>query len=265
MRIALGIEYDGSNYNGWQTQKHGTGIQAVLEQALSKVANHEVAVTCAGRTDAGVHALEQVVHFDSDADRDMRAWVLGSNANLPDDISVLWAEVVEDDFHARFSALSRTYRYIVLNREVRPAILASKVSWDFRPLDTQKMQQAAQPLLGEHDFTSYRTVHCQSKTPMRNVMQLDISRDGDFVYIDIEANAFLHHMVRNIAGVLMSIGAGEQEPSWSQEILDKKDRTEGGVTAPAAGLYFMAVAYPEKYGLPAAATSMNFLSMLEKS
>lgn len=264
MRIALAIEYDGSRYNGWQTQKHGMGIQSLIEQALTKVANHNIDVTCAGRTDTGVHAVEQIVHFDSDADRDMRAWVLGGNANLPSDISILWAREVEEDFHARFSALSRSYRYIILNRDVRPAILADKVSWEYRPLDTEKMQLAAEPLLGKHDFSSYRTVHCQSKTPMRNIMRLDVSRYDDFVVIDIEANAFLHHMVRNIAGVLMAIGAGEEPVVWSREVLDKRDRTKAGVTAPAAGLYFMSVAYPEKYNLPTNKESMRFLSMLKE-
>ncbi len=263
MRIALGIEYDGSRYNGWQSQKHGLGIQTVTEQALSKVAAQNIRLTCAGRTDTGVHAVEQVVHFDCDADRDMRAWVLGGNANLPSDISILWANAVDDDFHARFSALSRTYRYIILNRDVRPAILANKVSWTYRPLDADKMQMAAEPLLGEHDFSSYRTVQCQSKTPVRNVLRLDVSRHDDFVIIDIEANAFLHHMVRNIAGVLMTIGAGDAPVNWSREVLEIRDRTEAGITAPAAGLYFMSVAYPQKFGLPSKSESTQFLSMLK--
>lgn len=265
MRIALGVEYDGSGYNGWQSQKHGCGVQEVVEKALSSVADHAVNVTCAGRTDTGVHALEQVIHFDSDAKRDMRAWVLGANANLPDNVSVLWAKEVVNDFHARFSALSRSYRYIILNRDVRPAILANKVSWEYRPLDVNNMQAAAVHLLGEHDFTSYRTVHCQSKTPMRNVMRLDVSRDSDFVFIDIEANAFLHHMVRNIAGVLMTIGSGEQPVNWSKTVLEMKDRAEGGVTAPSAGLYFMSVNYSGEFGLPSSDRAMHYLSMLERS
>jgi tRNA pseudouridine38-40 synthase len=264
MRIALGIEYDGSRYNGWQTQKHGMGIQSLIEQALSKVADHTIKVICAGRTDTGVHAVEQVVHFDSDADRDMRAWLLGGNANLPADISILWARHVEEDFHARFSALSRSYRYIIFNRDIRPAILADKVSWEYRPLDAGKMQTAAKHLLGQHDFSSYRTVHCQSKTPMRNIMRLDVSRHDDFVIIDIEANAFLHHMVRNIAGVLMTIGAGDAPVDWSRQVLEIRDRTKGGVTAPAAGLYFMSVVYPEQYELPTNKQSADFLSMLKR-
>lgn len=262
MRIALGIEYDGSAYNGWQSQKHGTGVQSVLEEAISKVADQHVALTCAGRTDSGVHAMGQVVHFESTATREMRAWVLGVNSNLPDDISVLWAVNVSDNFHARYSALSRSYRYIILNRSVRPAILNSKVSWEYRPLDIARMQEAANYLVGKHDFTSYRTVHCQSKTPMRNVMQLDVSRENDFVLIDIKANAFLHHMVRNIAGVLMTIGAGEKEAAWCKHVLDKKDRTQGGVTAPAAGLYFMSVDYPKEFSLPEPSTRLDYLGIL---
>lgn len=262
MRWALGIEYDGSCYNGWQAQKDGLGVQTVLEKALSEVADHPVSVICAGRTDTGVHSIAQVIHFDTDAVRSIRSWVLGANANLPRDVSVLWAVKVSNDFHARFSALSRVYRYTILNRAVRPAILANKVSWDHRPLDVERMQIAASHLIGEHDFTSYRTVQCQSKSPIRNVICLDVSRENDFVFIDIEANAFLHHMVRNMAGVLMAIGAGEEDTDWSKVVLDKNDRTKGGVTAPSAGLYFMKVRYPEKFAIPDSPSSIEYLASL---
>lgn len=259
MRVALGIEYDGSHYNGWQSQKDGIGIQTILEQALSSVADHSVSIICAGRTDTGVHAIGQVVHFDTGALRTARSWVLGANANLPGDISVIWAVEVSDDFHARFSATSRAYRYIILNRPIRPAILANKVSWEHRPLDIDKMQTAGNFLLGEHDFTSYRAAQCQSKSPVRNITSLRVSRDNDFVFIDIEANAFLQHMVRNIAGVLMTVGAGEEDAAWSQLVLDKRDRTQGGVTAPPDGLYFMKVGYPESFPIPGVLAGFDIL------
>jgi tRNA pseudouridine38-40 synthase len=259
MRIALGIEYDGSSYNGWQSQKDGIGIQTILEQALSSVADHPVSVTCAGRTDTGVHASGQVIHFDSDAVRTARAWVMGANANLPRDVSVIWAVGTNDDFHARFSATSRAYRYIILNRSVRPAILANKVSWEHRPLDIEKMQIAGNLLLGEHDFSSYRAAQCQSKSAIRTITKLQVSRENDFVFIDIEANAFLQHMVRNIAGVLMTVGAGEEDTAWSRHVLDKRDRTQGGVTASPAGLYFIKVEYPEIFQIPEVPASLDIL------
>lgn len=250
MRIALGIEYDGSAYNGWQSQKHGRGIQVEVERAVSSVANHKVKVVCAGRTDTGVHAAEQVVHFDTDSERSDYSWVAGSNANLPPDISVLWAKSVGDDFHARYSAQRRQYRYVILNRPVRAALYARYATWCYKPLDEASMATAAQALVGEHDFTSYRTVHCQAKNPVRKVYRLDVGRHNEFVYIDIEAHAFLHHMVRNIAGVLMAIGAGEQATSWAKEVLDSRDRSLGGITADAQGLYFMRVDYPDNFQLP---------------
>lgn len=248
-KIALGIEYNGSAYNGWQGQKHGLGVQEVLEKALSYVANEPVKVVCAGRTDTGVHAACQVVHFETSAERSERAWVLGTNTRLPNDIGVNWAKPVDVSFHARFSALRRRYRYVICNRPVRPAILDKLVSWDYRPLDEQRMQQAAVYLQGEHDFSSYRAMQCQAKSPVRTVHQLEVTRSGDFIYIDIEANAFLHHMVRNIAGVLMAIGAGEKPVDWASEVLEHRDRRMGGVTAPPHGLYFMKVSYPEEFGI----------------
>jgi tRNA pseudouridine38-40 synthase len=250
-RIALGIEYNGSGYCGWQYQDHSPSVQAKVEYALAKVANHSIRVSCAGRTDTGVHALGQVVHFDTEVIREEHAWVLGGNANLPDDISVLWSKPVSSEFHARFSAMRRQYRYVIFNRAQRPAILAKRVSWEYRPLQTDRMIQAAQYLLGEHDFSSYRAMACQAKSPVRTLYRLDIQRHGEIVILDLEANGFLHHMVRNIAGVLMKIGAGEAEPIWAQEVLERRDRTQGGVTASPHGLYFVAAYYPEHFSIPA--------------
>ncbi|KPK39952.1 MAG: hypothetical protein AMJ69_04160 [Gammaproteobacteria bacterium SG8_47] len=250
MRIALGLEYDGSVFCGWQTQPHAPSVQDALEQALSNVADHRVGVVCAGRTDTGVHAAGQVVHFDSASPRSERSWVFGANANLPKSVCVLWARPVADDFHARFCAVRRRYRYVIFNRHVRPTYLQRRVTWDHRPLDVAPMAEAARYLLGEHDFTAYRAVACQAKSPIRTLYRLDIHRQGQFVFLDLEANAFLHHMVRNIAGVLMTIGAGEQAPIWAKQVLEQRDRTQGGVTAPPYGLYLAGVIYPEQYGIP---------------
>jgi len=250
MRIALGIEYDGSAYCGWQFQEHCRSVQVVVEAALSKVADTRIRIHCAGRTDAGVHALGQIVHFDTTALREMRGWVYGTNANLPDDVAVVWAKEVPDAFHARYSAERRAYRYIILNRPVRPGLLNKRVSWEYRPLDVARMQAAAQYLVGEHDFSAYRAQACQAKSPVRKVHRLDIQRRGAQVILDIEANGFLHHMVRNIAGVLMDIGAGEQPPQWAKEILERRDRSQAGMTAPANGLYFVAAYYPAQFDLP---------------
>lgn len=250
MKIALAVEYDGSAFCGWQTQNGVETVQDALERALSKVAAQPISVVCAGRTDAGVHAIGQVVHFETEVERDMRAWVLGANANLPKQVSVLWAQPVAEDFHARFSAVRRRYRYVIFNRPVRPTFLAWRTAWDFRPLDERRMAEAARHLIGEHDFSSYRALACQAKSPIRTVHSLQVSRDGQLVFIDIEANAFLHHMVRNIAGVLMDIGAGKQPPQWALQVLHARDRTLGGVTAPPSGLYLAHVTYPERFALP---------------
>jgi tRNA pseudouridine38-40 synthase len=262
MKIALGLEYSGTQYSGWQRQKHAGSIQQHVEAALSRVADQTVTVQCAGRTDTGVHALNQVAHFETEVVRDMRSWVLGGNVNLPQDISILWVKPAADDFHARFSATGRSYRYIILNRSSRPGINSHKVTWECRSLDERKMQQAADYLIGEHDFTSYRAVDCQSKSPVRRVRQLDVSRRGDTVIINIEANAFLHHMVRNIAGVLMEIGMGKAPVEWSQQVLDARDRTLGGVTAAPDGLYLMNVTYPEKFNIPVLA-EFNLLAVTQ--
>lgn len=252
MRFAACVEYDGSPFHGWQAQDHARSVQECVEKALSKVANHPLTVTCAGRTDAGVHGIGQVIHFDSDAERPLVGWLRGANSNLPREIALSWVQPVAADFHARFSATARRYRYVILNRDVRPSFLNGHVTWEYRPLDERRMAQAGQYLLGEHDFTSYRAVGCQSRTAMRNVTRIDVSRHRDMVYIDIAANAFLHHMVRNITGVLLAIGAGEQSPIWAKQVLEARDRTAGGVTAPASGLYFMEAYYPEHFGIPRA-------------
>ncbi|UZE97854.1 tRNA pseudouridine(38-40) synthase TruA [Alkalimarinus alittae] len=243
-RVALVLEYNGSQYHGWQSQKSGLPtVQQQLEIALSKVANHPVAVVCAGRTDAGVHASHQVIHFDTSVSRPFRSWVMGANANLPNDISVHWVGNVTEAFHARFSAKSRRYRYVIYNNPIRPALYNKEVTWNYRPLDEKKMARAAEVLIGEHDFSSFRAAGCQAKSPVRTIESLSVTRFCDFIVIDIQANAFLHHMVRNISGVLMSIGAGIQHEGWAEEVLQAKDRAEGGVTAPPFGLYFIDVGY----------------------
>ena len=250
MRIAMGIEYDGTHYHGWQTQKNAHSVQERLEQALSRVADHPVSVVCAGRTDAGVHGVGQVIHFDSDARRTERNWLKGVHVNLPHDISVTWVKTVPDSFHARFSAISRSYRYQILNRPNRSALWAKRATWVFQHLDEVRMAAAAQHLIGEHDFSSYRALACQAKHPVRTLHRLDVTRDGELIRIDATANGFLHHMVRNIAGVLIAIGKGEQPTDWSREVLGYRDRTLGGVTAPPDGLYLMGVRYPPELDVP---------------
>jgi len=250
MRVAVGIEYDGSKFNGWQFQENGISVQAQVEQALSRVADHPVRVVCAGRTDTGVHALGQVVHFDTESQRSERSWVFGCNANLPKSVAALWACEVDEAFHARFSAQKRRYRYVIFNRHVRPTFLAYRVTWDHRPLNVERMAQAAVHLLGEHDFSAYRASECQAKSPVRTVYHLSVSRKDDLVIIDVVANAFLHHMVRNIAGVLLAIGAGEQPVDWSKQVLESRQRALGGVTAPPYGLYLVDVEYESKFALP---------------
>lgn len=250
MRIALGVEYNGSHYNGWQYQDHSPSIQEAVEKALSKVADQKVTVICAGRTDTGVHAMQQVIHFETEAERTEYSWLHGGNANLPKDISFLWAKQISYEFHARYTATARQYRYVILNRNVRPSYLKSLVSWEFRPLDAKLMHEAAQFLIGEHDFSSYRAMGCQAKHASRCINFINVNRHGEFIYIDIEANAFLYHMVRNIVGVLSAIGAGEQPVGWSKEVLEHCDRTKGGVTASPDGLYLGNVIYPGEFGIP---------------
>ncbi|HET6554436.1 MAG TPA: tRNA pseudouridine(38-40) synthase TruA [Dyella sp.] len=251
MRLALGVEYDGTEFSGWQRLSHGDTVQGALEKALSFVAAHPVEVTCAGRTDAGVHGRCQVVHFDTDVQRDMRGWVLGSCSNLPASVAVLWAQPVDEAFHARFSARSRRYRYRILNRPVRAALDARFVTWERLPLDATRMHDAAQALIGEHDFTSFRAVSCQAAHARRVVQGVSVHREGEHVLIDIEANAFLHHMVRNIVGSLLPVGRGEQAVSWVGELLAGRNREVAGPTALASGLTFIGPRYEAHWGLPA--------------
>jgi len=251
MRIALGIEYEGTAYLGWQRQTEGSTVQGCVEQALSRIADHPVAVVCAGRTDTGVHATGQVAHFDTSSRRTSQNWVRGSNANLPDDIRVQWAVEIPDSFHARFSASQRHYRYIILNRPVASALLGKRTCPEHSCLDTASMAAAGRQLVGEHDFSSFRAAACQAKSPVRTIYALDVHRSGDFIYLDVRANAFLHHMVRCIAGVLIAVGRGEQPPAWVGEVLAARDRTVSGFNATAAGLYLVAVRYAAEFPLPA--------------
>lgn len=250
MRIALGVEYDGTDFRGWQRLSDGATVQGALESALSFVSASTIDVTCAGRTDAGVHGRCQVVHFDSDVERSLRGWLMGSNSNLPRSVAVRWAQPVAADFHARFSARARRYRYTLQNRAVRPALDARYVTWERQPLDADAMHLAGQALLGENDFSAFRSAACESRTPMRNVHALAVRRDGDHVIVDIEANAFLHHMVRNIVGSLLPVGRGDRSIGWIAELLAGRDRDAAGPTAPASGLCFTGPLYPPESGLP---------------
>ena len=250
MKIALGVEYQGRRYLGWQRQHDGPTVQATLEAALTGIAGHPAPVICAGRTDRGVHAVQQVVHFETGAMRPLRAWVLGTNGALPTDVAVIWAREMAGDFHARFSASQRTYQYIILNRRARPALLDGLVSWECRELDVAKMAEAARPLVGEHDFSSFRAAGCQAGSPWRRVHSLTLRRLGKFIVITIRANGFLQHMVRNIAGVLLAIGRSRRETGWAAEVLAAKDRRMAGATAPAAGLYLVNATYPARFAIP---------------
>ena len=250
MRIAAIVEYDGSNFSGWQRQDHARSVQGVVEDALSRVADEPIQVTVAGRTDAGVHGLAQVIHFDTSAARSEYSWVRGANSNLPADVALLWAAPVDDGFHARYSATGRHYHYVILNRPIRPTYLARRVTHEFRLLDVKPMQEAARHLVGEHDFTSFRAAECQAKSPVRELRALEITRHGELVHVRAHANAFLQHMVRNLAGVLMTIGAGEREPGWAREVLEARDRAAGGVTAAPDGLYLREIEYPDSFMIP---------------
>lgn len=259
-KIALGIEYDGSKYYGWQRQNEVRSVQEMLEKALSQVANEPINVLCAGRTDAGVHATGQVVHFETHAARKDAAWTLGANTNLPGDIAVRWVKHVADDFHARFSATARRYRYVIYNHRLRPAILQQGVTHYHLLLDADRMHRAAQSLLGENDFTSFRAVQCQSRTPWRNLSHISVTRLGAYIVVEIKANAFVHHMVRNIVGSLMEVGCGHQDESWIAELLAVKDRTKAAATAKAEGLYLVAVDYPARFALPQSPAGPLFLT-----
>lgn len=249
-RVALGVEYDGSPFNGWQVQKEGNSIQANLESALSKVADTPISVCCAGRTDAGVHAMEQVIHFDTPHSRDAHSWVFGTNTHLIEGIRVNWAHNVPNTFNARRSALRRHYRYILLNRQVKPGLLRQYRGWYYKTLAIDRMQEGANYWLGEQDFSAFRGAGCQSRSPVRTLHNLQVARYGDHVVIDVIANAFLYHMVRNMVGVLMAIGDGRHSPKWAKEVLESRDRRCAGVTAPASGLYLVSIRYPKHFGLP---------------
>ena len=263
-RIALGVEYKGSRYRGWQRQASGVAsVQQTLEEALSRVADSPVTLHCAGRTDAGVHACGQVVHFDTQAVRSMKGWAMGANINLPHDISVSWAKEMPAHFHARFKAIARRYRYVIYNDQIRPAHLGEEVTWNHRPLDVERMALAAEYLVGTHDFSAFRAGQCQAKSPIKNLHHLRVTRHGQMIVLDIRASAFLHHMVRNIAGVLMTIGAGERPPEWAREVLESRERRAGGVTAHPYGLYLVQVEYHDEFELPERYIGPHFLTGYE--
>jgi len=249
-RIAMGVEYEGTDFYGWQVQAQSPTVQEVMQRALSTVANQPINVVCAGRTDTGVHASCQVIHFDTDVTRSDRGWGLGGNSNLPATVAIRWVQHVVPSFHARFSAHRRSYRYTLLNRWVRPGLRARYLSWERRPLDLELMQQASAHLIGKHDFSAYRAVQCQAPSPVRTMHRLDISRSGDEISFEVEANAFLHRMVRNLVGSLISVGLGEQPPDWIAQVLASRDRNLAGPTATSAGLCFLAPRYPREFGLP---------------
>ena len=250
-RIAVALEYDGAQFAGWQTQQAGvSSVQETVEAAFSRIADEPVSLVCAGRTDAGVHALGQIAHFDTRAVRGERGWVLGANTNLPDSISVRWARAMPGHFHARYSAEARTYRYFVLNRLGRSALAAHRATLVYRPLDVERMGAAARLLLGEHDFSAFRAANCQARSPIRRLYTLSVARQGDRVVIEATANAFLQHMVRNLVGLLLEVGVGKAPPEWAAEVLTSRDRTRSAPTAPAEGLYFWQVRYPQAFGLP---------------
>lgn len=261
-RFALGLEYDGSGFAGWQSQPHAPSVQSAVEAALSAVADHPIAAHAAGRTDAGVHAAIQVVHFDTTAERTERSWTLGSNTHLPEAVCALWTRAVPDTFHARYSALARTYRYVILNRLSRAALMHHRVCWVRYALDHERMHAAAQVLVGEHDFSSFRDAECQSRTPVRRLQAITVERTADVVTITVTANAFLHHMVRNIAGVLIAIGRGQQAVGWCAEVLALRQRTKAGVTAVPHGLYFAGIRYPHELQLPSELAAFHPLSVV---
>lgn len=249
-RIAIGLEYDGSHFHGWQRQKAVDSIQARVESALSYVASETVHITCAGRTDKKVHATYQVIHFDTEANRSERAWVFGANTELHSDIRVLWAKEVDPAFNARRTALGRSYRYIIYNHPNRPGLFRNQLSWYYSKLNIELMSEAAKYWIGEHDFSSFRAAECQSLSPIRTVTNIEIARLHDLVMIDFSANAFLHHMVRNMVGVLIEIGKGSEEPQWAKVVLEARDRRSASITADPSGLYLIDVKYPIHFGLP---------------
>lgn len=257
-RFAAGVEYNGAGYNGWQRQPHSPSVQQHVEYALSQVAAHSVMVTAAGRTDTGVHATGQVIHFDSSAPRTPYQWLRGANTYLPPTVRLVWVTPVQASFSARFSARVRHYRYIILNRPVAPGVLSGLVSWHPTPLDVTRMRDAAAPLIGEHDFSAFRAMSCQSKSPVREVYRLDVGADAPWLWVDVSANGFLHHMVRNIVGSLIAVAGGTREPDWITQVLSGADRRQAGMTASASGLYLYAVEYSPADALPAAPPAPRF-------
>ncbi len=254
MRFALGVEYDGAGFCGWQRQPDVPSVQEALESALGGVAGEAVTVTAAGRTDRGVHASGQVVHFDTQAQRPLSAWVRGANALLPREVAVLWVQPVPDAFHARFCAHSRSYHYLLLNHAVRNALMAGRWGWYHLPLDLSLMRQGAQRLLGHHDFSAFRAAECQAKSPLKTVLHSEVMREGELLQFSFTADAFLQHMVRNMVGALVAVGAGRKPPSWISDLLESRDRTLGAPTFPADGLYLTGVSYGEEWQLPARTT-----------
>jgi tRNA pseudouridine38-40 synthase len=251
-RFAAGLEYDGSAFSGWQTQTHVRSVQQVVNSALAIVADEVISTAAAGRTDAGVHACGQVIHFDSSASRNLRSWQLGTNSNLPPDVALQWVREVPDSFHARYSAVARTYRYVILQRDVRSPLDRQR-AWHLRnPLDEERMSAAGQHLLGEHDFSAFRGAGCQAESPVRRIERLVVTRSGDHVHIEVRANGFLYHMVRNIVGALARVGAGAAEPGWLGALLAGRDRRLGAPTAPPEGLYLAGAHYPAELALPVA-------------
>lgn len=260
MRIAIGIAYDGSPFDGWQSQPSGRTVQDHLERALAGVAAHPVRTIAAGRTDAGVHALGQVAHFDTTAERPLQAWVRGTNSALPEAVAVQWAQAVSEDFHARYSATARTYRYVLYCHPVRPAVLARRVGWFHLPLALEPMRAAGRLLLGEHDFSAFRSAECQAKTPVRSLRQLAISQRGPYFVFELTADAFLHHMVRNMIGCLVHVGKGAAPPEWLGEVLAARERRRAAPTFPPDGLYLAEVRFGPQWSLPGFAPMMPFFS-----
>ena len=258
MRIAVGIEYRGTAFNGWQSQSHGRSVQECVEEALGRVADHSVRVVAAGRTDTGVHATAQVIHFDTRADRPAHSWVRGANSHLPSDIRVLWTRQVPEEFHARFKAIERSYRYVIHISPSRPAILHGLCTWVYRDLSLEPIQEAAGRLLGTHDFSAFRAAGCQARSPLRTVTRTRVERAGPWLWLDISADAFVQHMVRNIVGTLLVIGRGERPPGWMHEVLASGERARAGMCAPAAGLYLTGVSYPSEFAIPVPVDPVRF-------
>ena len=260
-RYAACIEYDGSQFSGWQAQKHDVRtVQETLERALSKLADEQISIVTAGRTDSGVHASHQVIHFESNVERSLHAWLKGGNRFLDKDVRIVWVERVPDSFHARFSAISRSYRYVIYNHSVSPAVFRNHVTHIHTPLDFAAMYAGSKYLVGEHDFSSFRAAGCQAHSPIRTIQNLSLAQSGPWIWLDLTANAFLQHMVRNIAGSLVAVGVGKYQSDWIETVLQAKDRTKGDVTALASGLYLVGVAYAREFSLPSAERKLSFWS-----